>query len=335
VHTLAAMAGPELRTRARFPDVPHDAGQYESFYLKASHPTEPLGIWIRYTVHKRPAENATGSVWFTLFDAAAESPYAAKETLPAPGSGTDHYIRVGDSRLAPGRAEGHALGASWKLEFDSREAPLFHFPRDWMYRARLPRTKLLSPDPMTLFSGRVEANGRTLELDCWPGMVGHNWGSEHAERWIWIHGARFDGPGGESAWLDAVLGRIRLGPVTTPWLANGVLSLDGVRHRLGGPERTFRTRVAETPHSCEFVLPGKDATVRGHVGSDVHNFVGWVYADTDGSEHHTVNCSIADMTLTVERKDRVDVTLSLSGGAAYELGMRERDHGIEIQRFDD
>ena len=30
-----------MRTRARFPDVARDSGHYESFYLKASHPSEP------------------------------------------------------------------------------------------------------------------------------------------------------------------------------------------------------------------------------------------------------------------------------------------------------
>jgi hypothetical protein len=325
----------QLRTRARFPDVPRAAGHYESFYLKASHPVEPLAIWIRYTVHKRPAQEARGSLWFTLFAAAAGGPYAAKETLAAPGSGPDHYIQVADGRLEPGRAVGRALDASWQLEYEAAEKPFFHFPRDWMYRAKLPRTKLLSPYPAARFSGTVQAGGRTIEVNRWPGTVGHNWGSEHAERWIWLHGAHFDGPGGESAWLDAALGRIKLGPLTTPWLANGVLSLDGVRHRLGGPERTFGTRVRETPSSCEFVLPGKHATVRGSVGSDSSEFVGWIYADPDGSEHHTVNCSIADMTLTVERRGRGDVTLALRSGAAYELGMRERDHGMEIQPFGD
>jgi hypothetical protein len=149
------MADPDSRTRARFPDVPHDAGHYESFYLKASHPTEPLGIWVRYTVHKRPGQNATGSLWFSLFDAAVGRPYAAKETLPAPGSGTDDYIHVGDSRLGSRRADGRALKASWQLEFESLEEPFFHLPRDWMYCAKLPRTKLLSPHPVALFSGRA------------------------------------------------------------------------------------------------------------------------------------------------------------------------------------
>ena len=64
-------------------------------------------------------------------------------------------------------------------------------------------------------------------------------------------------------------------------------------------------------------------------------FVGWVYADPDGSEHHTVNCSVADMKLTVSRPGEGARTLTAAGGAAYELGMREQDHGMAIQPFGD
>jgi len=59
-------------TRARFPDVQPSAGFYESYYLRAAHPAEPLGVWIRYTVHKRPGAQPDGSLWFTLFDANAD-----------------------------------------------------------------------------------------------------------------------------------------------------------------------------------------------------------------------------------------------------------------------
>jgi hypothetical protein len=41
------------------------------------------------------------------------------------------------------------------------------------------------------------------------------------------------------------------------------------------------------------------------------------------------------MTLTVARRDRPPLTLTVAGGATYELGMREHDHGIPIQPFGD
>ena len=170
-----------------------------------------------------------------------------------------------------------------------------------MYTAKLPRTKTLSPHPSALFSGRVSFGERTLELDGWPGMVGHNWGAEHAERWVWMHGIGFEGEP-DSTWIDVAIGRVRLGPLTSPWIASGGISIRGERHALGGAERIRSTEMRESPSGCEFALPGNGIVVRGKVGSDPRNFVGWVYADPGGSEHNTVNCSIADMTLTVSRE---------------------------------
>ena len=45
--------------------------------------------------------------------------------------------------------------------------------------------------PAARFDGTIELPGRTLRLDGWRGMVGHNWGGEHAARWIWLHGIDF------------------------------------------------------------------------------------------------------------------------------------------------
>ncbi len=337
---MTTTAAPDMRARARFPEVARQAGHYESFYLKASHPGEPLAVWIRYTVHKRPGSAASGSLWFTLFDGSADGPRASKvtEAAPAVGATEGEYIHIGDSRFGPGRVEGSATSercdASWELEFEPGEAAYRHLPREWLYRAPVPRTKLESPHPATLFTGTVRVDGREIRLDGWPGMVGHNWGAQHAERWIWLHGSRFEGHG-DDTWLDAALGRIKLGPLTTPWIANARLAVDGAYHRLGGPERLRSTEVGETPRGCEFMLTGKDVIAYGQVAAPPRDLVGWVYADPDGSEHHTVHSSIARMRLIVRRPGAPDLELETASGATYELGMRERDHGVEIQPFPD
>ena len=327
-----------MRTAARFPSVRPGAGHYESFYLKASHPSQPLAIWVRYTVHKKPDGEATGSLWFTLFDSRDNGPRAVKTSIPAPVAPPGSYLQIGDALIEPGRACGSATGhgrlAAWELEFESSAAPLHHLPRPWMYRSPLPRTKLLTPHPDARFRGSVEVDGRVVALDGWCGMVGHNWGAEHAERWIWLHGGDFTGGDGE-AWLDVALGRIRVGPITTPWVANGVLSLDGRRHRVGGPQRVSTTEVREAPDRCEFCLTGQHLTVQGVVGAERRHFAGWIYADPDGSQHHAVNCSVADMTIALSTPGHPPRTLEAVGSAVYELGMRETDHGIAMQPFPD
>jgi hypothetical protein len=327
-----------VRTKARFPAVARGAGHYESFYLKAARPDGGLGVWIRHTIHKRPGADPTASIWFVLFDGEAPAPVATKATFPAselsaPGGA---YVRIDGARVEPGRAVGEVhtelLNAEWDLRFTDRGEALHHLPYAWMYRAPLPRTKLLSPHPQAFFSGRMAVAGRELELDAWPGMVGHNWGAEHAERWAWIQAAGF---AGEDSYLDIGAGRIKIGPWTTPWIANGMLRLDGRSHRLGGLDRVRGTEIKDSPTECAYRVPGRGVVVRGRVEAEPRRFVGWVYADPDGPEHNTLNCSISDLTLIVEREGEEPRQIAVHGAAAYEIGMRETDHGIQIQPYPD
>jgi hypothetical protein len=324
---------------ARFPQVAAKAGHYESFYIKTCRPGGGQGIWIRHTVHKRPGQEPNASIWFTLFDAEAPGPRATKVTVPAAklSSPQGSWIRVADAEIGPGRAQGSietpALSASWELTFEGSAKPCRYLPADWLYDAPVPRTKFEAPYPDARFSGSMQVDGDEIELSAWPGMIGHNWGSEHAERWVWLEGTGFEGAG--ETYFDAGAARIKLGPVRSPWIAAGMLLLDGEAHRLGGFGRIRSSKISETSTTCEFVLPGEDLEVRGWIAAPAKDFVGWVYADPKGPKHNVVNCSIADLELMIERKGHSPRRLSLAGGGAYEFGMRETDHGIPIQPYPD
>jgi hypothetical protein len=322
---------------ARFPGVRAAAGHYESYYLKACHPDGGLGVWIRYTVHKPPGAAARGFLWFTLFDA-ERGVMASKVEAGPPSAPEGDYVRLGSgNRFAPGKVSGQAvstqLDAVWDLRFHGDEPPVWHLPQRWMYGAPFPRTKVLSPHPHVLFEGRLVAGERTVEVVGWPGTVGHNWGSEHARRAIWLHGANFEGQ--EDAWLDVAIARVGLGPLSTPWIANGELALDGRRYRLGGLRRPRAIDVDESPERCRFRLTGDALELSGEVGAPRERFVSWLYAQPRGGERQTVNCSIADMELTVARPGRPALPLELHGGAAYELQMSERYPPIPLQPFPD
>lgn len=328
-----------MRSEARFPRIDPGAGHYESFYLKATHPAGGRGVWIRHTVHKRPGAEPTAAIWFTLFDADASGPRATKASfganeLSAPEGA---YIRVDGAQLEPGRATGEIstreLTASWELRFDDPRPPFRHLPYDRLYDAPLPRTKFLSPYPSAHFDGALTVAGEPIEVSSWPGMVGHNWGSEHAERWVWVQGSNLGGE--EGSYLDLAAGRIKLGPWTTPWVANGMLRIDGVEHRLGGFDRLLSTKIDEEPTSCRFQISGKDLKLTGRVSSDPRNFVAWVYADPKGPERNTLNCSISDLALEVTASGGAPRRLELAGAAAYEIGMRPGDHGIPVQPYPD
>jgi hypothetical protein len=196
----------------RYPHVAARAGHYESIYLVANSPDGPVA----------------GKV--TADDLSCD----AADLLAVGGYGS---VRCDG---AVGAISAQGVDIAWQSRFSGVEDELQHLPYRWMYRAPIPRTKATSPYPAMSVSGTVRIGDRTLELDAWRGMLGHNWGAEQAHRWIWLRGASFaERP---DAWLDVVLGRLKIGSVVLPWIANGVLSLDGGRHRIGGLGRRVTVR---------------------------------------------------------------------------------------------
>lgn len=319
---------PGLQATPQFPRMATGDGGYESFYLRAVDPLHARGVWLRHTVLKSPGKPAVGSIWAVVFDADAPQPAVHKLSLPGPQ--VDGWIRIGDSAFGPAGVRGAAGPASWDLAWSGDEDGLRHLPSAWMYRAPLPRTKLESPAPVATFAGRAAVGDAAAEFDGWPGMVGHNWGAQHAERWIWLHGVLFeDRP---DAWLDLSLGRVRVGPATTPWIAAGAVSVGGRRIALGGPAN--RPRVSENPRRVDLVASGKGARLELAVRSAPGQVIVWRYADPDGHEHHVANCSIARLD-GVLHLDGEAIPLRSPHGGAYELGMRETDHGLAVQPFPD
>jgi hypothetical protein len=328
-----------MQTMAMFARTPARRAMYESFYVRAVSPSAPVGVWIRHTAQKRAGARATGSVWCTVFDAERGRPFMCKldsDRLREPPGG---WIAIGEDAAASSRG-GAAIGesathgtcgdASWSLQVASRAQPLHHLRRGWLYRARLPRTKLTSPAPDASFDGSLRLGERELHVAGWRGMVGHNWGSEHAERWIWLHGIDFvEDP---TAWLDVALGRVLVAGRLTPWIANGAISLGGRRRHLGGLSARG-VRVAEGVDRCELQLPVEGGlTLSARVEVPAGTAAGWRYEDPEGGAgHDVINCSIARLELSVfSAGEHAATMLTSSHGGAYELGVRERDHGVPI-----
>jgi hypothetical protein len=327
---------------------------YESFYLRAVSPDDPVGAWIRYTVEKRPGLAARGSLWVSVFDAAEDAPFMCKQSSDELTVPDDGWIAIGNgSHLGPTLAQGHmqlgeAAGSGlqsggpadgrsgeirWRLNIRPDAPELRHFKQLLLYRSPLPRTKLTSPMPAARFDGTIELPGRTLRLDGWRGMVGHNWGGEHATRWIWLHGIDFREDA--KAWLDVALGRVLVAGRLTPWIANGAICIDGRRSRLGGLAARG-LKVAESPGRCSLTVPGEHGlVVEAHVDTPPGCSAEWRYADPGAQgpagEHDVVNCSVAALALNVRARilkgtsGEAATTLHTSHGAAYELGVSAAD----------
>src|SRR5262245_53823995 len=89
------------------------AGHYESFFLRANHPSRPLAFWIRYTIFspRHHPEQAQGELWAIAFDGETKRYVAVKRELPFADcafSPSQLSVRVGEAQLESGRLAGEA-----------------------------------------------------------------------------------------------------------------------------------------------------------------------------------------------------------------------------------
>ncbi len=314
------------------------AGHYESYFVRANHPTRRLAFWIRYTLfspHQRP-EHAIGELWAVCFDGERSVHVAAKSELPMAQCSFDchaFHARIGTAELAPGRLQGKATsglhGITWDLTFSGAAAPLFLLPHK-MYEASLPKAKTLVPLPLAHFCGALSVDGTALAIDDWVGSQNHNWGTKHTDLYAWGQVAGFDSH--PQSFLEVATARVKLGPLWTPPLTPMVLRHDGRQHALTATGQAFRARGEWRYFDWQFASENDEVRIEGEIRAPREAFVGLRYYNPPGGEKHCLNSKIAacEVTLAHKRGGHVE-RLTTANRAAFEILTDARDHGIKIE----
>src|SRR6266700_239920 len=252
------------------------AGGYESWFVSARDPASPRALWIRHTRHRPGPGRESAALWCTVVDRDGDQPpVVVKEVFAA---------FPPDAVAGPRRFQGQAAlgdqGARWDLTITGEQPPLRPLRPQVLYQAPLPRTKLEATVPDGDVTGTLEVDGREVTVSGWRGTVGHNWGSEHADSWVWLHAAGFDAA--PEAWPELVLARVRVGQARLPWTAMGALGVGGERIVLGGLGR--RPRVDAQPGRLTAGIPSPGARLQVSVTTVDENAVVVPYAEPSGGK---------------------------------------------------
>ena len=293
---------------------------YESWFVSARDPASPRALWIRRT-SLRPLDGPESlALWCGIFDADRdEPPVMVKEVFDVFAPGT-----IASPEAFRGQATADGQSARWDLTVTGGQEPLRPLRPPVLYRAPLPRTKLVAEVPDGQVTGVVEADGREVTVSGWRGTVGRNWGSEHADTWVWLHAAGFGAA--PQAWLDLVLARIKVGPARSPWTAMGALGLAGERIALGGLGRP--PLVDAQPDRLTASIGSPRARLLLSVAAGDTDSVAVTYADPQGGNRTVRHAALAGVRLTLRRPGHQELTLS-SNRAAYEYGTARPVPGIE------
>ncbi len=319
----------------RFPST--SGGHVESYFLRANHPTEPRAFWLKATVLRRDDGSAVAESWCALFDGART--WAGKTTVPlndAGFSGDPTQIHVGGARLSLG-TEGTLSGAidsvSWDLNYVAVDGPISEplcmFPLRRMVDGSFPKSKLLTPKPALHFSGTVTWDDETWEVSDWLGMQGHNWGKQHALEYAWGQVLFPGSDGAPVAMAEAFSGKLKLGPVITPFLSALVVRRAGKTYRFNRIVDLWRQKVViDDMHWC-VTMRGSGGEAMLSMRADHKKMVCLGYLNPDDALSYCLNSKIARVELRVNPTNEEGFRCFSEHGGALEFLRRTPDPRFE------
>ncbi|MGE0788661.1 MAG: hypothetical protein AB7S26_23520 [Sandaracinaceae bacterium] len=310
-------------------------GFYESWFLRANHPSRPLGFWIRYTIFEADgrAGAAEGELWAVYFDGERDTVVATKREISTERcafSPSELDVRIDEARLDERALEGEIPTAdhriAWRMRYDVGEPPLLFLDRP-LYGTALPRAKALVSAPNARFDGTLGVDGATIMVDGWIGSQNHNWGTRQTDRYAWCQVAGFDDA--PDAFLEVSCARLALGPVQTPPMTVLALRLDGEEHRLSTSiPRALRAHGRYEPFHFAFAAERGGVSVSGTVAASPEAFVALPYRNPPGGTKVCLNSKIARCDLSVRRNGGPPRVLVAKHRAAFEILTDERPLGV-------
>jgi hypothetical protein len=307
-------------------------GHVESYFLKLNSPDGARALWLKWTLFAAPGARPRAESWAIAFardlpprafkrswdldpSAMLRTPFALE--FPATrfdGLRTDGELSAGEARLG------------WDLSLSPRVPSLRPFPFAWMYRARLPETKLTTPVPDAIAHGRYVLDGERVDVSGWRAMQGHNWGTRHAHRYAWCHAAGFDGA--DEVVFEGLSGRLHRAGRELPWLTLAFLWTGERWLRFDAPRSLARAPVEAGVMHWRFETRAGEHRLRGEASARPLETAGLHYPNPIGPLTYCLNSKLARLALTLTGPS--GTRHFETDRAALEVGLPCADHGITM-----
>lgn len=300
-------------------------GHYESWFLRANHPEEPRAFWIRYTLFI-PANGALsriGEVWAIYFDGSSRHPRAAQEDIPwskCHVSSGELDLRIGESSLLSGSAQGQAQGShhnlQWQLQYQGGNEPLLLLPSPW-YERSFPKAKALVSRPLARFSGHLLVDGERVDISDWVGSENHNWGERHTDSYAWGQVCGFDNDG--SSFLECASARVKLGPLWSPIMTFAVLRHEGRTLEFNNVRWSWRQKAKYAPGNWTFTCAQDGNRLQVRISAREQDIIALRYRNPPGGIKTCLNSKLAHCEVRLQCRDQHPIELHSANSAAFEI----------------
>ena len=317
-------------------------GHYEVWYLTLNHLESQTGYWIRYTLESplEGHEDPYAQLWFAHFDARnPDRTFAINQGFPIEAmhaNANPFAVAIEGAELTHSSARGQISGAGHQARWDLSWLPAATTHRQLprlMYRGDgVGDTTVLTPNLDVPIRGTIEADGRRFVLDGAPGGQTHLWGKKHAHSWAWGHCNAFEGRPGAA--FETLTVRLKKRGLVLPPLTILCLYLDGEVFRWSEFQHTPLTRGGYGTAHYGFRALGARARLEGEFTCRPEDMVVAEYHDPDGEASFCSNSEVADLRITVDKRDglfgrfREHARLAAPRAGHFEVGGRERDLAV-------
>jgi hypothetical protein len=309
-------------------------GHYESYFFRANHPSKPLAFWVRYTIFSPKGKNKSelGELWAIFFDGERNIVSTAKQEYPLTQcqfSKSCLDIEFPQASASNGCLNGSVSqpnSLSWNLNYESEQTPLLLLPEK-LYKAPLPKAKAVVGAPLATFNGKFVVNGETHSVENWLGSENHNWGEKHTDQYAWGQVSGFDDQ--EDIFLEAISGKVKIGPFLSPLFSILVLRIKGQDFRFNKLSQAFKAKAHYDFFEWYFKSNNGEAEIEATIKAPREHFTALTYYNPPGGDHTCLNSKIASCVLSIKEINKPEIKLESKNKAAFEILTDRTDHQLQ------
>lgn len=313
-------------------------GHYESYFIRANHPSEAKAFWVRYTIFApKEGSQPMTEMWAIFFDAETEGVVAVQKDIPWQSSSiSDDYLHLnfdGAKLDSVTPRSGRSIGdlhnkknrLAWEVEYAQGGDPVLLLPEK-LYSTPLPKAKSLIISPNALFNGKFIINGQSVAIENWQGSINHNWGSKHTDAYAWGQVAGFDND--ENAFFECATARIKLGPVWTPALSLAVLQVGGKTYEFNKLIDSARNTGIYNEFTWSLGCQNGDLRLQVEVRGKESDFVALKYKNPPGGIKTCLNSKVARCEVLLYQGNQEIARLHTTNRAAFEILTDNPKHSL-------
>ncbi|MBL4635847.1 MAG: hypothetical protein JKY56_18450 [Kofleriaceae bacterium] len=232
-----------------------------------------------------------------------------------------------------GQATGQGHNIKWVLQYTSPQPPLLFLPKA-LYDTKLPAAKSVVGSPLARFTGTLEVDGETVEIDDWLGSQNHNWGSKHTDEYAWGQVSSFDND--QDIFLEIITARVNIGPkflgLRSPWMTLAVLRIDGEEFTFNSVVQSLKAHAHYEQFSWRFRSQARNCRIQSTIAASPQAFVALPYRNPPGGQKLCLNSKIATCTLRIQKAGQPPRKLVAKTVLPSKFSQPDNQHDVPVLR---